>query len=330
MEDDWVHGIPRRSPAIYTYRGDRFAQYGRRYTRVRRISGISGTLALALVLLTGCSYGGQLSSTDPDSHLAVGVYAGGVPQSWSLLSEFTADTGVSPSIVVYYSAWYERFWPAFAQTAHDHGATVFVKLQPNSVTLASIAAGQSDTYLYEYARAVRAIKYPVLISFAHEMNGSWYPWGAGHASPAEFVAAWRHVVSVFRSVGATNVSWVWTVNSISGAEGDLIRWWPGANWVDLVGVDGYFASASNNYSSIFGSTIKQVRSFATKPVLIAETSVGDIPDREQEIRELFDGARADHVIGLIWFDLRQYPQDHDWRLEGDSAAIAAFKAAVRG
>jgi mannan endo-1,4-beta-mannosidase len=286
-------------------------------------------LALTLVLLAGCSSGGELSSTNSDSRLMVGVYEGGVPQSWSLLSEFTAATGVSPSIAIYYSAWYERFWPAFVQTAHDHGATVFVKLQPNSVTLASIAEGRSDSYLYKYARAVRAVKYRVLISFAHEMNGSWYPWGAGHAPPAEFVAAWRHVVDVFRAAGATNVVWVWTVNSISGAEGDLIRWWPGANWVDWIGVDGYFSSTSDTYSSIFGSTIKQIRTFSPKPILIAETGIGDIPGREKMIRELFDGARTDHVIGLLWFDLRQYPQDRDWRLEGDAAAIAAFKAAVR-
>jgi mannan endo-1,4-beta-mannosidase len=170
----------------------------------------------------------------------------------------------------------------------------------------------------------------VLISFAHEMNGNWYPWGVGHASPAEFVAAWRHVVDVFRAAGATNVTWVWTVNSISYAAGDLVRWWPGANWVDLVGVDGYFSSNDDSYSSIFGSTIKQVRSFAKKPVVIAETAVGGIQDRERDIRQLFDGARSDGVISLLWFDQRQYPQDRDWRLEGDPAAIAAFKAAVRG
>jgi mannan endo-1,4-beta-mannosidase len=293
-----------------------------------------GALAFALVLLSGCSDGGQLSadqsSAYSDPQLTVGVYEGGVPQSWSQLSAFTAATGVSPSTVIYYSAWYEPFWSGFARTAHDHGATVFVKLQPNGVTLASIAAGDSDTYLEQYARAVRAVKYRVLISFAHEMNGNWYPWGVGHASPAEFVAAWRHVVDVFRAAGATNVTWVWTVNSISYAAGDLVRWWPGANWVDLVGVDGYFSSNDDSYSSIFGSTIKQVRSFAKKPVVIAETAVGGIQDRERDIRQLFDGARSDGVISLLWFDQRQYPQDRDWRLEGDPAAIAAFKAAVRG
>ena len=46
------------------------------------------------------------------------------------------------------------------------------------------------------------------------MNGTWYSWGYQHTSPAAFVAAWRHIVTVFRAVGAWNVTWLWTVNVI--------------------------------------------------------------------------------------------------------------------
>jgi hypothetical protein len=75
---------------------------------------------------------------------------------------------------------------------------VLVQLQPNGVTLASIAAGHSDDYLRSYADAVIAFGHPVILSFGHEMNGSWYSWGYGRASPATFVAAWRHIVRLFR------------------------------------------------------------------------------------------------------------------------------------
>ena len=50
--------------------------------------------------------------------------------------------------------------------------------------------------------------------FGHEMNGTWYSWGYEHVPAAVFVAAWRHIVNVFRAVGATNVTWMWTVNII--------------------------------------------------------------------------------------------------------------------
>jgi hypothetical protein len=41
------------------------------------------------------------------------------------------------------------------------------------VTLASIAAGGSDSYLRSYADAVVALGHPVILSFGHEVNGTW-------------------------------------------------------------------------------------------------------------------------------------------------------------
>jgi len=63
-----------------------------------------------------------------------------------------------------------------------------------------------DGYLRSYARHVRAFRYPVIIGFGHEMNGFWYPWGFGHVRPRTWIAAWRHVVTVFRRQGADNVT----------------------------------------------------------------------------------------------------------------------------
>ena len=55
----------------------------------------------------------------------------------------------------------------------------------------------------------------MILSFGHEMNGNWYSWGNTNSTPAQFIAAWRHVVTVFRAVGATNVKWLWAVNNFS-------------------------------------------------------------------------------------------------------------------
>ena len=52
----------------------------------------------------------------------------------------------------------------------------------------------------------------MVLSFGHEMNGNWYSWGNQHTSAKAFVAAWRHIVTVFRAAGAENVIWLWTVN----------------------------------------------------------------------------------------------------------------------
>jgi mannan endo-1,4-beta-mannosidase len=290
--------------------------------------------AAVLLTATGCLT--PLTSQQPltpvptPARPLVGVYEPEAPGSWSQIAEFTAATGVKPGIVVYYSPWNGPFSGSFAQTAWDDGAYVLVQLEPKGVTLASIAAGGSDAYLRSYAAAVVTSGHPVILSFGHEMNGTWYPWGYGHTSSAVFVAAWRHVVRVFRAAGAANVTWLWTVNSIQGASGSLSQWWPGAGWVNWVGIAGYYARATDTFGWLFGSTIAGIRAFSSAPLLIAETAVGTTTDRESQIDALFAGVRATRLAGVVWFDAAQHAglYHQDWHLEDDPDALAAFTAAV--
>jgi mannan endo-1,4-beta-mannosidase len=297
---------------------------------------VAATVAAVLLTVTGCLT--PLTSQPPltpvptPANPLVGVYEPGAPGSWSQIAEFADATGVKPGIVVYYSAWKEPFSTSFAQTAWDHDAYVLVQLEPKGVTLASIAAGGSDGYLRSYADAVLAFGHPVILSFGHEMNGNWYPWGYGHASPAMFVAAWRHVVRVFRAAGAANVTWLWTVNSVEGegAASSLSQWWPGAAWVTWTGIDGYYYQATDTFGSVFGSTIADIRTFSRAPLLIAETAVGTTTARESQIDALFAGVRSERLAGVVWFDAVQHAglYHQDWHLADDPAALAAFTAAV--
>ena len=295
---------------------------------------IAAIVAAVLLAATGCLT--PLTSQQPltpvpaPANPLVGVYEPGAPGSWSQIAEFTDATGVKPTILVYYSPWNEPFSTSFAQTAWDHDAYVLVQLQPNGVTLSSIAAGGSDTYLRSFADAVVAVGHPVILSFGHEMNGTWYSWAYGHASPAMFVAAWRHVVRLFRAAGAANVTWLWTVNSIQGASSSLSQWWPGAAWVNWTGIAGYYSRATDTFGSVFGSTIADIRTFSSAPLLISETAVGTTTDRESQIDALFAGVRAERLAGVVWFDEAQHAglYHQDWRLEDDPYALAAFTAAV--
>ena len=44
---------------------------------------------------------------------------------------------------------------------------------PDGINIAHIASGRYDGYLSSYAAAVHAYRHPVIVSFGHEMNGSW-------------------------------------------------------------------------------------------------------------------------------------------------------------
>jgi len=300
---------------------------------VRRLT-VAAVVATVVLAVTGCltpltSQQRPAPVPAPASPL-VGVYEPGAPGSWSQITQFTDATGVKPRIVLYYSSWRDPFSTSFARAAWGHDAYVLVQLEPKGVPLASIAAGGSDAYLRSYADAVLAFGHPVILSFGHEMNGTWYPWGDGHTPASTFVAAWRHIVRVFRAAGAANVTWLWTVNSIEGAASSLSQWWPGAAWVNWTGIDGYYYQATDSFGSVFGSTIADIRTFSSAPVLIAETAVGTTADRESQIDALFAGVRAERLAGVVWFDEAQHAglYHQDWRLEDDPDALAAFTAAV--
>jgi hypothetical protein len=167
----------------------------------------------------------------------------------------------------------------------------------------------------------------VVIGFGHEMNAPWYSWGYGHTPAKVFVAAWQHVVTVFRNQGADNVTWLWTINADTPKTGPIASWWPGAGYVTWVGIDGYYYRPSDTFASVFGKTIGQVRSFTGDPVLLSETAVGPEAGQALKIPGLFAGMRQYKTLGLVWFDIAQddglYHQD--WRLEDSSAAEAAFR-----
>ncbi len=261
----------------------------------------------------------------------LGVYEPDDPSTYADIDQFARTAGRQPNLVLYYNGWGEPFQASFAATARAHGGTLVVDLDPTSVSLSSIVNGHDDSYLVAYARQVLRFGHPVVISFGHEMNGNWYPWGWTHASPHLWVQAWRHVVSVFRKVGADNVTWLWTVSGIAVGEGPIRDWWPGAAYVTWVGIDGYYYRPIDTFTSIFGPTLTEVSKFANKPILIGETAVGQVAGRVQKIPNLFTGVQQSRLLGFVWFDVAQHQglYKQDWRLEGHKAASAAFRRGVQ-
>jgi hypothetical protein len=258
--------------------------------------------------------------TKPASWL--GLYSPRSPRSYAGVGTFTSQTGVRPNLDMYYSGWGEPFQAGFAANAARHGAVPLVQLDPTSTSLAAIAAGKYDGYLGQFATAVRSYANPVVLGFGHEMNGTWYSWASGHASPASFVAAWRHIVTLFRTLGAGNVTWLWTINVVRNAQGISPPgpWWPGASYVTWVGIDGYYAQPSMTFTTLFGPTIVAVRQLTSAPILVAETAAGTAAGQPAKISDLYAGIHAYGLLGFTWFDA---VGEQDWRLTG-AASTTAF------
>ena len=137
--------------------------------------------------------------TDQASYL--GVYEHGALQNYQPIAEFAKAAGQQPNLVGYYSGWGEPFETSFAETVSRHGAITIVQWDPTLASVPKIAAGGYDSYLRSFADSVREFGRPVVIGFGHEMNAYWYSWGYGHLPASTFVAAWRHIVTLFRASG---------------------------------------------------------------------------------------------------------------------------------
>ena len=197
-------------------------------------------------------------------------------------------------------------------------------------SLGAIAQGRFDKYVRNWARQAAAFKGKLLLRFAHEMNGPWYPWGVNHAgnSAKKYVTAWRHIHGIFLRAGATNVRWVWAPYAVHGKANKVLRGvYPGDKYVDVLGPAGYARRQSGTYKSVFAETIAAIEKISTKPIVISETAVTNkVSKKLPFIQSFFTGINADKRIrGFVWFDSQR--SDSPWKLANPNL-VRAFKAGL--
>ncbi|WP_199550101.1 glycoside hydrolase family 26 protein [Streptomyces sp. N35] len=255
----------------------------------------------------------------------LGMAADGIPGSLKPVDEFSKAAGKNPNLVGYFVAWNTPFNSAEAKDIWAKGALPFMNWEPFDASLSSIAAGKSDAYIRDYAKNVRKLDVPIAMTFGHEMNGNWYPWGSGKASAKDFVAAWKHVHDLFKDEGASNVIWTWSANiTLPVPDVKLKPYWPGDDYVDWVGVVGYYVkNGPSTFKSLYGSTMDEIRTFTQKPFLIPETGSEPGSRKASDINSLFQGvASRDDVLGFIWFNINK---ESNWRIDSGPQAEKTFR-----
>ena len=254
----------------------------------------------------------------------LGVEINGAPDSLAPAEQFASWTGTKPDIIGQYLAWGTSFDTTAASNAWSYGALDFVVWEPWNTTLAKIASGASDAYIESFATAVRALNVPIAMSFGHEFNGNWYPWGTTGTTAADFVAAWQHIHKLFTAEGATNVIWIWDPNDIDAVPNvQLKQYYPGDAYVDWVGVTGYWTQdGPNTYGSLYLPTLEEIRDFTQKPFIIAETSVEAGSDQSASLTQLFDAVEQhSDILGFVWYD---FDKGGDWRIENRPSLLSQF------
>ena len=260
------------------------------------------------------------------SAVYLGVSVPGQP-SYRPVADFTNAADRKPNLAGYASGWGEPFAASFARTIYRHGMIPLVQINPSGVSLTAIADGQEDTYLRAYASSVRKFRHAVVIGFGQDMNAPGHSWGYGNVPARTFVAAWRHIVRLFRHKSAGNVTWLWTISADRRGTSPAASWWPGAAYVTWVGVNGHYSRPFDTFASVFGRAISQLRRFTNKPVLLSVTSAGP-PAGPAGSAECSPALNHYRVVGLMWpsEDHHHGNSQPGTAIHGSRAAENAFRA----
>lgn len=297
-------------------------------------------MVIAALALAAAGAGPGAASSRAAEPIALGVFLHNSYDNPGLYDRYARQVGRKPAVIGSYKTW---SIPAIDRPRLDaiwsRGALPMVTWEPwgadgRVFSLADIAAGRYDRYVNRSAAAAAAWGKPLYLRFAHEMNGAWYPWGRGTNgnTPRLYIAAWRHLVRIFRASGADNVIWVWAPNQNFSGRFPFRQYYPGDRWVDWVGLDGFNWARSprwQSFTEIFAGSYNAMIGMTAKPMMVAETGSWEHGGSKAEwvtnalTREL---PMYDHVRALVWWSVED-PRG-DLRIDSSSPALGALRAAV--
>jgi len=138
---------------------------------------------------------------------------------------------------------FDRAVVASGRVLHiDIDSRDYASADPATVTWSSVASGEHDAELTQMAQGIASLGVPVLVTFDHEPD---QPARAAVGTPADYVAAWRHVHDLFVAQGATNAVWVWVVMALPQTYAATPAFWPGDAYVDWLSWDSYDLAGCN-------------------------------------------------------------------------------------
>ena len=272
-----------------------------------------------------------------------GLFRQDAPTKMFRIERFEKEYNFKPHSIMWYLDWEQPFPMEDCMRVISYGAVPHIVWEPwywgdeNAVSLKDIVNGKWDGFITKWAQGVKEFGYPIFIRYAHEFNIDGYPWGTIHQNQDAtlYIKAFQRVVQIYRKVGATNAMFVWCPMNFSYPDepwNDYIKSYPGDEYVDWIGIDGYNWGKAREWSfwqtfeELFREPVRIIsRAFPTKPIMVAEFSsdptggdkakwISDIPDYLQ--------ATLKNVKAIYWFDLKK---EADWRANSTPETEKAFR-----
>ncbi len=240
--------------------------------------------------------------TDTEDHVTV-----------EAISDFINLAGKDIVWAYFSNNWLDNIsFPAEAVSIiNNMGIVPFIRLMARSnfeggadpvYSLQKIIDGIFDKDLRNWATEARDTGIPLMIEFGTEVNGDWFGWcGANNGGsnkteygdpqkadgPERFVDAYRHIIDIFREVGASNITWVIHVDahpepdpdSSEDAEWNRMKnYYPGDDYIDWIGISVYgtidFTDDWESFTDVLDSVWDEFSSISNnKPLAILEWGV---------------------------------------------------------
>jgi hypothetical protein len=296
----------------------------------------AAVLAVVLVPKTPSSHPGPAVSTLPPSKgpalPAKGTYFGAfvAPTVYSQDNRISAvdalqqQIGRRLDIVHIYLTQGAEFPTASDLAFVKQGSTLLVSWALNDSQ--AIAAGTDDGLIAQVAQEIKAIGKPVFLEYRWEMDRPGLRAEVG--SPADYIAAWKHIREVFAEQDVTNVAWVWCPTSKGFADGTAAAYYPGDSEVDWICADVYPPSGPLESFAEVAQPFLSWASHHDKPAIIGEFGVRTA--YPPQVRAQWLSAAAQTVLAhpqikaLVYFDGPGQQPDSSCVLSG--VALQAFRA----
>jgi Glycosyl hydrolase family 26 len=190
-----------------------------------------------------------------------------------------------------------------------------------------------------WATRIKNLGVHVYFTFNHEPETALNSSGTG----ADFIAAWRKLVTVFRQQGVTNADYLWIMTAFSFKAQDrrrAIDWFPGDAYVDYMGADAYNwydcrPGTSNPWNSL-EKLLNPMRLFAQghaiKGLMVPEYASTEDPAQPNrkaqwlaDARALFKKAGWEGFKAILYYNKTSKYPNCRWFVSSSQASLDAFR-----
>jgi hypothetical protein len=287
----------------------------------------------------------MLKDRDVAAYDAFRDQTGRAPATWSIWSDWGSPTTQDLPL-------------EFMEHLKQNGTVPLIIWQPvdstslwnRAYSYENIAAGDFDDYIKAFAEQVRTYDGRVLIRFAHEFDGTWYPWGIGKPgnSMDDFKKAWRRIWRFFRDpeVGrAKQARFIWSPQG-SKPRSWMTKAFPGRPYVDYIGFTafnwaGYKRLEWRSMAAVVKLRVSLFADLPKKPFFVTET--GTHPGRSRpgdrwKADWIKDGYAAVYkkwprIVGVSYFNVNmndtgdpEHPENWSLDRPTDGSARRAYRS----